>query len=67
MSTSNNLADIVYYSDRDLAKRYHVHYMTIWKWARYGKLPKPIKIADNTTRWRSDQIFAHEAKLQKTA
>lgn len=60
---AQDLSNIVYYSDRDLARRYACHQMTIWKWARQGRLPKPIKISDNTTRWRSDQIFAHEAKL----
>jgi predicted DNA-binding transcriptional regulator AlpA len=29
---------------------------TIWQWAKDGVIPKPIKIAPKTTRWRADEI-----------
>jgi len=48
------------YSDRDLAERYGVSRMTIWRWARVGKLPEPVKLGENTTRWLGQGV--HEAE-----
>ena len=41
-------------ADTTLAKHYKVSRVTIWRWARAGKLQKPIKLGPNTTRWFSD-------------
>jgi predicted DNA-binding transcriptional regulator AlpA len=56
-------ADRFYYTAADLAKRYKVHKITIFKWVRAGRLPPPDKLAPNTTRWRSDRIAKHEAEI----
>ena len=43
-------------SDRTIAERYEIARSTVWAWVRAGKLPKPVKIGDNVTRWNSDEV-----------
>ena len=31
---------------------------TIWQWAKEGAIPRPVKIAPKTTRWRAKDIEA---------
>ena len=50
-------------SDRDLALRYAVSRVTIWRWAREGIIPAGKKIAPNTTRWSATEIEAHDAAM----
>lgn len=38
-------------TDKFLADYYQVSRITIWAWAKNGKLPPPKKLAENTTRW----------------
>ena len=47
-----------------VAKRYGVSVETIWRWSRDEELPKPVKLAGNTTRWRLSDLEAHEAGLK---
>lgn len=32
---------------------------TIWRWAREGVLPAPVKLGPKVSRWPSDEIAAH--------
>lgn len=41
---------------REVALLLGVHEMTIWKWQREGKLPKPIKVGVDVTSWRAVDI-----------
>jgi len=50
-----------YWSDKDLSERYAVTRITVWRWAREGTLPKPIKLSANTTRWRLSDLESFEA------
>lgn len=52
----------LFYSDKTLAKRYEVSRATIWRWLQENKLPKPIKLAAGTTRWRLADIEQWEAQ-----
>jgi len=54
----------IYVRDTDLAKRYSVHRVTIWNWARKGVLPLPVKISGGVTRWRLADIEAREAERE---
>lgn len=47
-------------SDLDNAARYGVTRQTIWKWAKKGKFPKPVKL-NGATRWKLTDIEAWEA------
>lgn len=51
-----------YFTDRDLAARWGVSRDTVWRWKRYGKIPHPLKLGDNSTRWLCDEIGAWEEK-----
>lgn len=46
--------------DIEAALRYRVSRPTIWRWARNGKFPKPIKLGAGSTRWRSADLEAWE-------
>jgi predicted DNA-binding transcriptional regulator AlpA len=50
-------------SDREVALRYSVSRITVWRWARAGTIPKPHRIAAGTTRWSASEIEAHDASL----
>tara|TARA_R110000772_G_scaffold58539_4_gene132557 strand:+ start:32727 stop:32939 length:213 start_codon:yes stop_codon:yes gene_type:complete len=41
-------------SDLTLAEYFEVSRCTIWRWAKTGKLPPPVKLGENTTRWDFD-------------
>lgn len=49
-----------YLSDVDLARRFCVSRITVWRWSKQGILPKPIPIGPNCTRWRGDEVEAAE-------
>lgn len=49
-----------YIADTFLAQRYGVHRTTIWRWAREGKFPKPVKLPSGTARWRASDIVKWE-------
>lgn len=53
---------VVYLSAAQLARRYGVHVVTVWRWAQIGRIPRPIRLTPRTTRWRKDQIEAREAE-----
>lgn len=59
----------LYAPDTAVAARYGVHRVTVWKWVASKKFPAPVKLADNTTRWRLADIEAWEAEraAQRTA
>lgn len=44
-----------YLTDKDLMKRYDVSKATIWRWAKNGLLPKPVKL-NGCTRWKLEEI-----------
>lgn len=62
MSDSEN--GVVYLSAAQLARRYGVHIVTVWRWAQTGRLPQPVRLTPRTTRWRRDEIEASEAKRE---
>lgn len=49
-------------SDQVLARYFDVSRGRIWAWSREGKLPKPIKHGEATTRWKNDDILKAEVK-----
>ena len=48
--------------DKQVAKRYDTSVPSIWRWAREGRIPKPIKIAPGTSRWSLRELVASEAE-----
>ena len=51
-------------TDRDVAQALGISRMTVWRWAKAGRIPQPRKIGAHTTRWDSKEVM--EA-IQKTA
>jgi len=54
-------------SDSDVARRYSVSRITIWRWTKAGHLPKPRKLGANTTRWHIDDLDAHDKRVMEAA
>lgn len=45
-----------YSSDKTLARYFDVARSTIWEWTRTGKLPKPEKLSDGTSRFKNSKL-----------
>ncbi len=54
-------ATLKWVSAKYLADYFQVTQMTIWTWAREGKLPRPKKFSHNCTRWDFDAIQQAES------
>lgn len=53
----------LFLQDRDVALRYGVSRLTIWKWLRDNSFPQPIKLSPGCTRWRLTDLEAWELKI----
>lgn len=51
-----------YISDKQLAERFNVSRVTIWRWASQFDFPKPVKLSGNCTRWNLADVEAWEQK-----
>ncbi len=51
-----------YLTDRQVGQRYNVSRACVWRWAAAGVIPRPIKIAPNTTRWDLYQLERAESE-----
>jgi predicted DNA-binding transcriptional regulator AlpA len=54
-------AQQVYLSDRDLGTRFGVDRNSVWRWAKIGAFPQPIKFV-GSSRWRLEDVVAWEAE-----
>lgn len=43
-------------TDRDVAERYSISRISVWRWAREGIIPTPYKLGPNVTRWKSSEL-----------
>jgi predicted DNA-binding transcriptional regulator AlpA len=50
----------VWLTAAQVAEHYGVSIPTVWTWAREDRIPKPHKLAENTTRWRLCELDAHD-------
>ena len=48
-----------YATDKSLANYFSVSKASIWRWSNSGKLPKPRRIGENTTRWLWSEVLEH--------
>lgn len=51
-------------TDREVAQRYAVARVTVWRWSQAGTIPRPKKIGPNSVRWNAAELDAHDAQLQ---
>lgn len=56
---------VVYLSAAQLARRYGIHVVTVWRWAQVGRIPQPVRLTPRTTRWRKDEIEAYETQVER--
>ena len=50
-----------YVSDKDLAARYQVDRLTIWRWNReQSEFPRVVKLTPGCSRWKLAEIEAWE-------
>ena len=50
-------------TDRDVAQALGISRMTVWRWAKAGRLPQPRKIGERTTRWDSKEVMEAIQKM----
>ena len=56
-----------YLTDVDLAARYGVTRVTIWRWRNSENLPQPLRLGPNTVRWSRESIERWEAEQAEQA
>ena len=50
-TTFDERPDSGFVSVSELAEVYAVSVDTVWRWARQKRIPAPVKLGPNTTRW----------------
>ena len=50
-------------TDKEVAHALGISRMSVWRWTKAGRLPKPRKIGGNTTRWDSVEVMAAIRKM----
>lgn len=50
-------------TDKEVAQALKLSRSSIWRLAKLGKLPKPIKIGANTARWKQSEISKWMAEV----
>ena len=58
-------AKTLFLRDTDLAERYSISRSCVWRWTRNGLLPQPVRLSASCTRWRLEEIEAHDKELLK--
>jgi len=56
----NRKSTNVFVRDVDLAERYRVDRTAIWRWARKGDFPAPVRLSPGCTRWRFSDVVDWE-------
>lgn len=51
-------------SVKSVAERYDIGISTVWLRVKQGKLPQPVKIHGNSTRWRISDLIEHDKKFE---
>lgn len=54
-----------YLHDEDVAERINISRDSVWRWSKAGKLPSPIKLGDNCTRWLRSEIEKWQADQER--
>lgn len=47
-----------FYRVKDMVRRLQIGESTVWRWAREGKLPEPIRLGRRVTVWRKKDVEA---------
>jgi predicted DNA-binding transcriptional regulator AlpA len=49
-----------YLTDKQLATRYGVTRVTVWRWVKEQDFPQPHRLSQNCTRWQVSEVEAWE-------
>jgi predicted DNA-binding transcriptional regulator AlpA len=49
--------------DSSVADALGIHRVTLWRWAREGKFPAPVKLSTGSTRWRESDVKAWQESI----
>ena len=50
---------------KEVCQRYGVARSTIYRWIDAGLFPKPLRIGEDTVRWRERDLAQFEARAEK--
>lgn len=56
-----------YISAGQLAERYGIDKSTVWRWAQRQILPAPVKLSEQCTRWKLEEIEQRDAEREAAA
>jgi len=56
--------DAALVDDKTVAAVFGIHRNSVWRLAREGRLPAPVRVTDHTTRWRVGDLRKTLASLQ---
>lgn len=62
-TTPTNQPATGYVSANTLADLLETTPSTIWRWSKNGRLPKPYRLGEGTTRWKIEEVNEALAKL----
>lgn len=51
--------DVSFLREKQVRKLVPVAHSTLWCWVRSGKFPRPLKLSDRITVWRSTDIHEY--------
>jgi prophage regulatory protein len=57
-SNISNIDPNSYLRQPEVLKLVPVAASTLWKWAKAGSFPQPVKLSENCTAWRARDVLA---------
>ena len=58
----------MYLTDKQVAERYGVSRVTIWRWVKVDPaFPRPVSLSPGSSRWKAADIEAWEASREVAA
>ncbi len=60
--TGSSQSRPVFLRAADLAQRYRIHIVTVYRWVSRKNLPPPTRLSRGVTAWRSDVLERWEAE-----
>ena len=55
----------MYLSDKNICVRFNIGRATVWRWVKKQGFPSPVRLSENCTRWRLEDVVAWEAKRSR--
>lgn len=61
----DNKSDASLVDDKTVAAVFGIHRNSVWRLAREGRLPTPVRVTEHTTRWRVGELRKTLASLKE--